>query len=99
MLEGGGPIASINAVLECTKLKLGSERDVEQYSLGHPACPTPNAAVSLSEQQPYRDKLQCTAGETSETADEAGRKGEGRWKMAQEEKEQLSDYCRVGVCW
>ena len=80
------------------KEKRGSER---VYSLGHPACPTPKAAVSLSEQQPYNDRLQCTIGETSEIGGwSRERKGRGRWKMAREEKEeQLSDYCRVGSCW
>lgn len=62
----------------------GSKRD----SLGHPASPTPRAAVALSEQQPYTDRLQCWGGVSSgrdvaEIADEVGRKREGRWEMVQ----------------
>ena len=55
--------------------------------LGHPASPTPRAAVMLSWQQPYTDSLQCWGSDSSgrdvaEIADEGGRKREGwdgRW--------------------
>lgn len=58
----------------------------EDDLLGHPASPTPKAAVRLSWQQPYTDRLQCwgafsSGGDVAEIADEIGRKGEG--EMAQ----------------
>lgn len=72
------------------------------HLLGHPARPTPKAAVALSWQQPYTDRLQCWSAvgsgrDVAEIADEGGRKkeGRGRWEMAQGEKEEqqhLSDY-------
>lgn len=77
----------------------GSKRDIEEDLLGHPASPTPKAAVTLSEQQPYTDRLQCwgavsSGRDVAEIADEVKTKREGRWEMAQGEKEEhqhLSD--------
>lgn len=59
-----------------------------QYLLGHPASPTPRAAVTLSEQQPYTDRLQCwravvSGTDMTEFADvieaKKGKGGDGRW--------------------
>lgn len=82
----------------------GSKRDMGGDLLGHPASPTPKAVVVLSEQQPYTDTLQCwgavsSGGDVAEIADEVGRKREGRWEMAQGDKEEhqhLSDYVGGG---
>ena len=57
------------------------------HLLGHPARPTPKAAVALSWQQPYTDRLQCwsavsSGSDVAEIADEGGRQrgeGDGRW--------------------
>lgn len=60
----------------------GSEWDVEEDLLGHPASPTPKAAVMLSEQQPYTDRLQCwgavsSGRDVAEITNEVGTKKEG----------------------
>lgn len=62
----------------------GGEWGGEENLLGHPASPTPKAAVMLSWQQPYTDRLQCWGAvspgtDVAEIADEIGRKREGRW--------------------
>lgn len=61
----------------------GSKRDVEEDLLGHPASPTPKAAVTLSEQHPYTDRLQCwgavsSGSDVAEITDEVGTKRGGK---------------------
>lgn len=75
---------------------------VEAGLLGHPASPTPEAAVTLSRQQPYTDRLQWR-GAASSGRDVAERAGEavreGRWEMVrgeEEEHQHLSDYIGGG---
>lgn len=78
--------------------------DVGEDLLGHPASPTPKAAVTLSWQQPYTDRLQCwgagsSGRDVAEIADVVGTKRKGRWEMAQGEKvehQHLSDYGEEG---
>lgn len=56
----------------------GSKWGIKDDLLGQPACSTPKAAVTPSEQQPYTDLLQCwgSGRDVAETADEVGTKKE-----------------------
>lgn len=70
----------------------------KEYLLGHPACPTPKAAVTLSEQQPYADKLQCSGSDSAEAgvaamAEEGeSREGKDGTEEKREEHHHFSDY-------